>query len=301
MLLRHLQAERDLRREIAGALGVGGRRGRHGSPPARPAPTRARARAASPARRRAGVRRAARAPRRLSTTRSATSACTTRDAEVRRDHDRACRAGPGCRVRLPNRRRAAGCSGRAGRNRCATSRQRAMSRTERDRQPLVAVSEPMKSSGPLRDPAVRALEPEQPGERGRDADGPAAVATGREGHQPPATAAAAPPDDPPGVRVEVPRVRGRAVELREREVDAAELARGREPDEHRTGSAQPLHQVESWCATRSRSTSDASVFGQPSTSVSSLTPTGTPPNGSEMIGFDAPPPARRRRRRTRRR
>ena len=53
-----------------------------------------------------------------------------------------------------------------------------------------------------------------------------------------------------------------------------------------TGTAPAVRnritEVESRDATCSRSTTDASVFGQPSTSVSSLMPSGTPPNGCEM-------------------
>ena len=85
-LLRHLEPERDLRREVVGAVGIQRRRGRRGSRPAPRAPTQARARAASPERRRARGR-----PARASARTGLHGACDdfgvdVRDAEIRADH-----------------------------------------------------------------------------------------------------------------------------------------------------------------------------------------------------------------------
>ncbi len=66
------------------------------------------------------------------------------------------------------------------------------------------------------------------------------------------------------------------------DVEPAELARGGLADGHRTAaSSSRSTTVDVYVAMRSWKTSDASVWGQPSTGSSSLMPVGTPPNGFE--------------------
>src|SRR4051812_39991570 len=98
--------------------------------------------------------------------------------------------------------------------------------------------------------------------------------------RPPTTAAALPPDEPPTVR---PLRQGLWVTplslltLTLSPPNSLDVVRP-------TGTAPPCPtsrstNVEVWSATRSANTSDASVYGQPSTGSSSFTPTGSPPNG----------------------
>ena len=135
--------------------------------------------------------------------------------------------------------------------------------------------------GTARDASVGALHAEQPGVAGGDADRSAAVAAGRERHEPTGDRGRAARRRAAGRAAVPPRVVRDAVELRHADVEPAELARGREPDRHdarpRRTSRRITGDVD--VATRSRNTSDASVAGQPATGSSSLTPTGTPPNG----------------------
>src|SRR6185312_2747522 len=75
-----------------------------------------------------------------------------------------------------------------------------MSRTDRDRHPLVAVSEPRNTSGPFGIRPYVVFRPGRPvnaaGMRIEPPPSPPVASVSR----PPATAAADPPDEPPGVR-----------------------------------------------------------------------------------------------------
>jgi hypothetical protein len=103
------------------------------------------------------------------------------------------------------------------------------------------------------------------------------------GSRPPATAAADPPEDPPAVR---PCCQGLWVvplslvveTLRPPNSDAVVWPTGLAPPRSKRRESMVLVYV----ALRSLNTSEASVWGQPSTTSSSLMPTGTPPNGSEV-------------------
>ena len=95
--------------------------------------------------------------------------------------------------------------------------------------------------GTAGDAAVRALHPEQAGVAGRDADRAAAVAAGRERDEAARDRGRAPRRRSADGASVAPRVVGDAVELRDADVEAAELARGREPDGDRAaGSEQAL-------------------------------------------------------------
>ncbi len=93
----------------------------------------------------------------------------------------------------------------------------------------------------LRDPSVGGFEAGEAREARRDADGTAAVTSGREGDEPTGDRGRASSGRTTGGVLTVPRIAGGAVELGEREVDAAELGRRREPDRDRTGRAQSRH------------------------------------------------------------
>ena len=101
------------------------------------------------------------------------------------------------------------------------------------------------------------------------------------GSRPPATAAAEPPEEPPGVRsgshglrvVPCSRV---LVKLMPPNSEAVVWPASTAP-----AARSRATWVESWSATRSAKTRDASVYGQPATVSSSLIPRGTPPKGSE--------------------
>ena len=101
--------------------------------------------------------------------------------------------------------------------------------------------------GALRDPAVRALEPEHAGEPGRDAQRAATVAAGPDRDEA-AGHGGRPPTGRPARRAgEIPWVARGAVEIRPREVHSAELARRREADEHGAGEPQPADERRIMC------------------------------------------------------
>ena len=161
-----------------------------------------------------------------------------------------------------------------------TSNQRAVSRTDRDRQPTVTVRLPYAAIGvsgmrpnvlfrptsPVKPAGIRIDPPPSP---------PVASVT-----RPPATAAAVPPDEPPGVcpcchGLWVVPCRTVRVTLTPPNSDAVVWPTSTAPPRSRMRSTLRLV----YSATRSLNGTDASVYGQPATWSSSLTPIGTPPNG----------------------
>ena len=101
------------------------------------------------------------------------------------------------------------------------------------------------------------------------------------GSRPPATAAADPPEDPPGVRSGfhgLPVIPWSlvAVQLIPPNSEAVVW-----PARTAPAARSLVTWVESYSATRSLNTSEASVEGHPSTVSSSFTPMGTPPKGRE--------------------
>ena len=107
------------------------------------------------------------------------------------------------------------------------------------------------------------------------------------GRRPPATAAAVPPDDPPGVRsgfhgLRVVPCNSVEVQLIPPNSLAVVCAASTAPAVRRRDS-----EVSSWSETRSLKSIEASVYGQPSTRSSSLTPQGTPPKGSVTLALRA--------------
>ena len=107
------------------------------------------------------------------------------------------------------------------------------------------------------------------------------------GRRPPATAAAVPPDDPPGVRsgfhgLRVVPCSSVDVQLMPPNSLAVVWAASTAPAVRRRDS-----EVSSWSETRSLKSIEASVYGQPVTRSSSLTPQGTPPNGSVTLALRA--------------
>src|SRR6478672_7090912 len=162
-----------------------------------------------------------------------------------------------------------------------------MSRTDRLRHPLTAVSDAMIMFGPLGIRPYVALSPGSPvkpaGMRMEPPPSPPVASV----TSPPATAAAEPPEDPPGVcsRIHGFRVAPLSlvdVRLMPPNSDAVVRPIGIAPA---TRSRATL--VESWSAISSRSVSDASVAGHPATLSSSFTPIGTPPKGWVTSAFAA--------------
>ena len=121
-----------------------------------------------------------------------------------------------------------------------TSYQRAASRTDASQAPDHRGQRLNLGVRALGDAAEGGLEPEQSGESGRDADGPAAVTAGADGQQPARTPTAAdPPEEPPGRAFEVVGIRGGAVQPGVGAVDATELAGRGLADQHGAGLLQP--------------------------------------------------------------
>ena len=116
-----------------------------------------------------------------------------------------------------------------------TSNQRAVSRTDRDTQPTTTVRGGCSVAGPLRDAAEGRLEPEQPGEPGRDAEGAPAVTPAGDGEEATGHGRGRTARRSPGGPVEVPRVAGGPVELGVGAVDAAELGGGGLPGQDGPG------------------------------------------------------------------
>ena len=143
-----------------------------------------------------------------------------------------------------------------------------------------------------RDAAVRALHAEQARVAGGDADRSAAVAAGRERHEPARHRGRAARRRAAERASVPPRVVRHAVELRHAHVEPAELARGREPDRHDAARGeQPLDHGRRRASRSGRGTrATPRSRASPTTDSSSLIPTGTPPNGRRHVGV-----ARRRR------
>ena len=128
---------------------------------------------------------------------------------------------------------------------------------------------PFMPTSPVKPAGIRIEPPPSP---------PVAMVT-----RPPATAAALPPDDPPAVRVGshgLPVVPLSLVTdtLSPPNSLAVVWPIRLAPPRRRSRSTMVL----SWVAVRSLKTREAAVSGQPATESSSLTPMGTPPNGSEV-------------------
>ena len=187
---------------------------------------------------------------------------------------------------LPNRRPVEGCSGSRGSRPLHTSNQRAVSRTDRERQPWVTVIAPQLGVGRQRDASVRGLQPDQAGEAGGDPDRAAAVAAGAERDEPAGDRRRGAAGRSTGGRAELPRVVRRAVEHGAGDVDATELGRRRLAHQHGAAAVAARARVGARVRSRSASryTTQACVSGQPSTWSSSLTPIGTPPNGFDDVG-----------------
>jgi hypothetical protein len=163
-----------------------------------------------------------------------------------------------------------------------TSNQRAVSRTERDRQPTVTVKGGWWELGPF---GIRPnvdfnpIRPVKPA--GMRMDPPPSLPEAR-GRRPPATAAAEPPEEPPGVRCGsqglcvVPWSLV-CVKLTPPNSGAVVWPTGTAP-----ASRSRVTCVLSQSDSRSRKTNEPSVEGQPSTASSSLIAIGTPPKGSDM-------------------
>ncbi len=116
-----------------------------------------------------------------------------------------------------------------------------MSATDRERHPLVAVSEPRNTSGPFGIRPYVVLSPGRPvNAAGMRIDPPPSPPVASV-HEAARDCRGRTAGRSAGRARGVPRVRGRTVQLREREVDATELAGGREPDQHRARGAQALH------------------------------------------------------------
>ena len=140
-----------------------------------------------------------------------------------------------------------------------TSNHRAVSRTDRDRQPTTTVRGGCRVSGPLGDPAVGGLQAEQPGEAGRDADRPATVPAAGDGQEPAGHGGGRPPDEPPGVRsgshgLPVVPCSLVWVQLMPPNSEAVVWPASTAP-----AARSRVTWVESWSAIRSAKTSDASV------------------------------------------
>ncbi len=152
------------------------------------------------------------------------------------------------------------------------------------------------ASGDIGIRPIRRLQPDEPAEAGRDADRAAAVAAGGQredaagdGRRRAARRAAR-------RAVELPRVARRAVEHGAGDVDAAELGGRRLAGEHGPAEvAEPLRPASRWpWRSRRRTARRRGCSGQPATWSSSLTPIGTPPNGSDTSAAAAAAVARSR-------
>ena len=104
------------------------------------------------------------------------------------------------------------------------------------------------------------------------------------GTRPAATAAADPPLDPPGVRVGVPRVAGRAPRLGVGEAGGAELGRRRLAHRHGAGGRSRATCTESSATgPRPLKSSEPCDVGMPAQSSRSFTPKGTPASGPGVL------------------
>src|SRR6476469_3060288 len=162
-----------------------------------------------------------------------------------------------------------------------------MSRTDRLRHPLTAVSDAMIMFGPLGIRPYVAFRPGSPVKpAGMRIEPPPSPPVARV-INPPATAAADPPDDPPGVWAGfhgffVEPLSFVDVRLMPPNSDAVVSPIGIAPATRRRATF-----VESWSAISWRRVREASVAGQPATLSSSFTPSGTPPNGWLTSAFAA--------------
>ena len=171
-----------------------------------------------------------------------------------------------------------------------TSNQRAVSRTDRARQPTIDRQVAVVGVGRHRHSPERRLQPDQAAEAGRDADRAAAVAARRQR------------DDAAGDRrrrtagraarraVELPRVARHAVQHGAGDVDAAELGRRGLAGEHGAAEvADALHHASTWRWRSGRASgTDARLWRPPGDLV-------------ELLDADRHPTERQRRRRRRRR
>ena len=160
---------------------------------------------------------------------------TTAAPRSRRHGDRASHGRPVGPARLPSPRPWGARRGRTRRAPLQTSNQRAVSRTERDRQPSTAVSGSISVCGPLGIRPKVAFSPNRPGEAGRDPDGAAAVTTGGDGEQAAGDRGRRAARGAARRALQVVGVRGRAVQAGVGAVDAAELRRRRLPGQHGPG------------------------------------------------------------------
>ena len=121
------------------------------------------------------------------------------------------------------------------------SKYRAVSRTERVRQPRTVVIGSMLAFGSLRNPAVRRLQPEEAAEPSRSSDGAATIAARGDGKQAARHGGRGAPRRSARRALLVPWVPRRAVQYRGGAVDAAEFGRRRLRSQHRTRGTQPAH------------------------------------------------------------
>ncbi len=115
----------------------------------------------------------------------------------------------------------------------------------------------MSTSGPARDPSGGSLHAEQPVEPGRNADRSAAVAAGRDRHQPARDRGGRAARRTAGGAGRVPRVAGDAVQLGDADVEAAELrCRGlaEEVGARRSKPRRPSSSRDRRCGPRTRAT-----------------------------------------------
>src|SRR5262249_19064663 len=123
-----------------------------------------------------------------------------------------------------------------------TSANRAVSRTERDTQPRTAVTDPSSIFGLFGIRPYVHFSPNKPvnpaGMRNDPPPSPPVPTV----TSPPATPRRPPTRPPAGRTCQIPGVTGHAVEVRAREVHAAELTRRRQTDQHRARVAQPSNE-----------------------------------------------------------
>src|SRR4051794_16159441 len=156
-----------------------------------------------------------------------------------------------------------------------------MSRIDRERQPDTDETLPISAGGPLGMRPYVAFSPGRPqNAAGMRIDPPPSppVAIGT---RPPATAAALPPEEPPGFFDSSHGLRlapFSRVYVTLMPPNSLAVVR---PHSTPPASRRRATIVASCDATRSANTRHASVSGHPRTAVSSFTPIGTPPNGSD--------------------
>ena len=163
-----------------------------------------------------------------------------------------------------------------------TSNHRAVSRTDRDRQPRFTVSGWWRTCGPRGIRPKVPFIPKRPVKPAGIRIDPPPSPPEAMGTRPPATAAAEPPEDPPGV---LPCCHGLCV-APWRLVRVQLMPPNSDAVVKPTSTAPAARSRATWvlsrAAIRSAKTSEASVCGHPATSSSSLMPMGTPPKGRSM-------------------